>query len=102
MAKNNHEELHKKLAHKKDYKQQIVSFVLMIFLTFIAFYVVAYDVMEGTGLVLFLLVLAGLQVLFQLYVFMHMAQKDHEMPTFFIYSGLSVAVITVAALITML
>jgi cytochrome c oxidase subunit IV len=98
---NNHEKLHKKIAHKEDWKQQIISFVLMIFLTLIAFYVVATELMSGTGLVLFLLFLAVIQVFFQLYVFMHMAQKDHEYPVIFIYSGLLVAVITVVGLLTM-
>jgi cytochrome c oxidase subunit IV len=101
MAKNNHEKLHKEIAYKQDVKQQLVSFVLMIFLTLIAFYVVANGLMSGTGLVLFLLFLAVIQVVFQLYVFMHMAQKDHEYPTFFIYSGLLVGIITVVGLLTM-
>jgi cytochrome c oxidase subunit 4 len=48
----------------------------------------------------FILLLATVQVAFQLYYFMHMSHKGHEFPALFLYSGVFVAFLTVLAFVT--
>lgn len=50
----------------------------------------------------FLILLAVIQVIFQLFYFMHMSQKGHEAPSLFLYSGIFVAFITVLAFVTII
>ncbi|GAB3068130.1 cytochrome c oxidase subunit IVB [Virgibacillus ainsalahensis] len=86
---------HKK---KEEMKKQVISFALMIGFTIIAFALVAAEVMESMFLIPVLLVLAIVQVGFQFYYFMHMKDKNHEMPAVMIYGGLWAALLTLAAL----
>jgi cytochrome c oxidase subunit IV len=81
----------------EDMKHQVISFVLMILLTLIAFAAVGYDKFSPWFSVPFILLLAVVQVLFQLYYFMHMSHKGHEMPAVFMYGGILVAFVTVWA-----
>jgi cytochrome c oxidase subunit IV len=83
----------------EDMKFQVISFVLMIFLTIIAFFAVGGD-FSHWFVVPFILLLAAVQVIFQLYYFMHMSHKGHEKPALFLYSGLLVALLTVLAFVT--
>ncbi|RSK26902.1 cytochrome c oxidase subunit IVB [Bacillus sp. HMF5848] len=86
----------------EDMKKQVVSFVLMIFLTLIAFAAVGFEELSfGHFVVPFIVVLAAIQVVFQLYYFMHMSHKGHEQPTLFLFSGVLVALLTVAAMMTL-
>ncbi|UQD51582.1 cytochrome c oxidase subunit IVB [Bacillus methanolicus] len=84
----------------EEMREQIISFTLMIFFTLIAFGAVAYGKFSGWFTIPFLILLAVVQVLFQLYYFMHMKEKGHESPTIFLYSGVLVASMTVLALMT--
>ncbi|WP_020008750.1 cytochrome C oxidase subunit IV family protein [Salinicoccus albus] len=61
----------------KEMRLQLISFAMMIFLTFIAFGLVALDFDEAfvTPVVLGL---AFLQVILQFFYFMHMKDKGHE------------------------
>lgn len=68
--------------------------------TLIAFGAVAYGKFSGWFTIPFLILLAVVQVLFQLYYFMHMKEKGHESPAIFLYSGVLVASMTVLALMT--
>lgn len=86
----------------EDMKYQVVSFALMIILTLIAFIAVIYGDFSGYFVVPFIVLLAAVQVIFQLYYFMHMSHKGHEAPTLFMYSGILVAFITVLALSTVI
>ncbi|MFE8703675.1 cytochrome c oxidase subunit IVB [Cytobacillus sp. FJAT-54145] len=79
---------------------QIISFSLMIFLTLVAFVAVGYDGFSGWFIAPFILLLACVQVIFQLYYFMHMSHKGHEAPALFLYSGLLIGLITVLAFVT--
>lgn len=79
---------------------QIISFSLMIFLTLVAFVAVGYEGFSGWFIVPFILLLACVQVIFQLYYFMHMSHKGHEAPALFLYSGLLIGLITVLAFVT--
>ena len=72
----------------------------MIFLTLIAFVAIGYDGISDGFAVITILLLAIVQVIFQLYYFMHMSHKGHELPAMFLYSGLTVGAITILAFVT--
>lgn len=84
----------------EEMKHQVISFVLMIALTLIAFFAVGYDEFSHWFSVPFILLLAVVQVVFQLYYFMHMSHKGHELPALFLYGGVVVAFVTVWAFMT--
>ncbi|PKR78503.1 cytochrome c oxidase subunit IVB [Halalkalibacillus sediminis] len=85
--------------HKEEMKYQVLTFALMIAFTLIAFGLVIAEVSPGFTIPT-ILVLAAVQVLFQFYYFMHMKDKDHELPAMMIYSGIFAAILTVLALAT--
>lgn len=85
----------------EEMKHQVVTFGLMIFLTIISFVAVAYPkTFSPLFSVPLILLLAVVQVIFQLYYFMHMSHKGHEAPTFFLYGGLLVGLLTILAFMT--
>jgi cytochrome c oxidase subunit 4 len=84
----------------EEMKQQVISFALMIFLTLIAFFAVAYDGFSHWFIKPFILLLAVVQVAFQLYYFMHMKHKGHDTVALFLYSGLAVGLATVLVFVT--
>ncbi|WP_045515416.1 cytochrome c oxidase subunit IVB [Neobacillus niacini] len=86
----------------EEMRHQVVSFALMIFLTLIAFAAVAIKGFSAWFIVPFILLLAVVQVIFQLYYFMHMSHKGHEAPSMFLYSGLLVGLVTVLAFSTII
>lgn len=71
----------------EEMRYHIISFSLMIFLTFIAFAAVGFKGVSGSFTPPFILLLAIVQVIFQLFYFMHMNKKGHEAPSLFIFSG---------------
>jgi cytochrome c oxidase subunit IV len=85
----------------QEMKMQVTSFMLMIFLTLVAFVTVAGD-FNKYFVVPFILLLAVVQLIFQLYYFMHMSHKGHEAPTLFLYSGALVGFITVLTFLTII
>ena len=56
-------------------RKQVINFAIMIFFTFIAFAVVAADFSKYL-IMPFVLLLAGVQVVLQLYSFMHLEDKN--------------------------
>ena len=78
---------------------QVTTFAIMIFLTLIAFTAVLAD-FSIYLVVPIILLLAVIQVVLQLYYFMHMNNKGHETTTLFLYSGALVASITVLTFLT--
>lgn len=88
--------------NKKEMQHQVISFSLMIFLTLVAFFVVGYGDYSGWFVIPFILVLASVQVGFQLYYFMHMSSKGHDAPALFLYSAVLVAFVTILAFITII
>ncbi|MFA8437617.1 cytochrome C oxidase subunit IV family protein [Pueribacillus sp. YX66] len=104
MVEQNNESANSKLTleeqveYKSEMKLQLVSFAMMIVLTIIAFATVASDFISAPFKVLFVLVMAGIQFVFQLYVFMHMGQKNHEFPTIAIWTGFVVALLCIVSL----
>ncbi|WLR43653.1 cytochrome c oxidase subunit IVB [Bacillus carboniphilus] len=86
----------------EEMKHQIITFGLMIFLTLVAFLAAGYEGIGEWFIVPFLILLAVIQVIFQLYYFMHMSHKGHEAPAIFLYSGVVVALVTVLAFVTII
>ncbi|HEK9099300.1 cytochrome c oxidase subunit IVB [Bacillus pfraonensis] len=85
----------------EEMRHQVITFGLMIFLTIVAFVAVAYPkTFSPLFSVPFILLLAVVQVIFQLYYFMHMSHKGHEAAAFFLYSGLLVGLLTILAFMT--
>ena len=78
-------------------RKQVVNFAIMIFLTLVAFAVVhAFgDTVNAVALIIpFILVLAGIQVVLQLYAFMHLEDRDtHQVGVieFFMWGGIFIA-----------
>lgn len=86
----------------EEMRHQVISFALMIFLTLVAFVAVGYSGFSAWFIVPFIMLLAAVQVIFQLYYFMHMSHKGHEAPALFLYSGLLVGLITILAFVTII
>jgi cytochrome c oxidase subunit IV len=86
----------------EEMRYQVVSFALMIFLTLIAFATVAIKGFTAWFTIPFLILLAVVQVIFQLYYFMHMSHKGHEAPALFLYSGVLVGGITLLTFLTII
>ncbi|TFB23329.1 cytochrome c oxidase subunit IVB [Filobacillus milosensis] len=96
---SNEKQLYYRKKHKEEMKHHILTFAMMIAFTLIAFGLVIAEV-SALFTIPIILVLAAVQVLFQLYYFMHMNQEGHEMPALMIYSGIFAALLTVLALAT--
>lgn len=87
-----------KMEYNKEMRQHLVSFVMMLFLTVLSFVAVATEAISSKFTVLFIIAMAAIQFVFQIYVFMHMGQKDHEYPAWSIWWGMYFSIITVVAL----
>ncbi|KIL47590.1 MULTISPECIES: cytochrome c oxidase subunit IVB [Jeotgalibacillus] len=95
--KVNYEYRRKKAA--EEMRKHVTSFALMIFVTLIAFIMVLAG-FDKTFVYPVLLALAALQVVLQLYYFMHMSHKGHGAAALFLYSGALVAFITILTFLT--
>ncbi|WP_028392976.1 cytochrome c oxidase subunit IVB [Bacillus cihuensis] len=84
----------------EEMKHQVITFAMMIFFTVIAFVMVAMDSISSWFTIPVILLLAAIQVIFQLYYFMHMKHKGHETIALFIYTGLTVGLITILVFLT--
>lgn len=91
-------ESYRKQRNKDEMKKQVISFVFMIGFTVLAFGLVASGSVQKMYAVPLLLVMALVQVGFQFYYFMHLKDKDHELPAIMIYGGVWAAMLTLAAL----
>lgn len=79
----------------------LTTFAIMIFLTLISFTAV-FAGFSPLLVVPIILLLAAVQVVLQLYYFMHMSHKGHETASFFLYSGVFVGFITVLTFVTII
>jgi len=86
----------------EEMRYQVVSFTLMIFLTLVAFATVAMKGFTAWFTVPFILLLAVVQVVFQLFYFMHMSHKGHEAPKLFLFSGLFVGLVAILTFTTII
>lgn len=91
-----------KVKLEREMKHQIVSFVVMIFFTALAFLAIASDYIPSSFALPFILILAVIQVILQLYYFMHLKDKEHGWPNAFMLSGIVIIIPMVAALMLLL
>ncbi|MGP4062153.1 cytochrome c oxidase subunit IVB [Halobacillus litoralis] len=89
-----HQAEYEKKQHREEMKQQVISFALMILFTFIAFGMVIMEI-SSFFVIPTLIILAVVQVAFQLYYFMHMKNKGHDMPAMMMYGGAAVGALTI-------
>ncbi|MEH7417092.1 cytochrome c oxidase subunit IVB [Neobacillus drentensis] len=86
----------------EEMRYQVISFALMIFLTLVAFAAVSMKGSTAWFTVPFIILLAAVQVVFQLFYFMHMSHKGHEAPKLFLFSGLFVGLTAILAFSTII
>ncbi|MGN8645134.1 cytochrome c oxidase subunit IVB [Gracilibacillus sp. HCP3S3_G5_1] len=89
-----------KQKRKDEMKQQVITFSLMIIFTIVAFAMVISE-LDRLFVIPVLLVLAAIQVGFQMYYFMHMSHKGHELPALMFYGGVFAAFLTILALVVL-
>lgn len=99
MTENTNFNSFQKQRNKEEMKRQLITFVLMIGFTIVAFAIVATGSMQKMFAIPLLLIMAVVQVGFQFYYFMHMKDKGHEFPSLMIYGGVWAAILTIAALV---
>ncbi|MGO1923259.1 MAG: cytochrome C oxidase subunit IV family protein [Jeotgalicoccus sp.] len=75
----------------KEMRLQLTGFSFMIFLTFMAFGMVALD-FDPTFIMGIVMMFAFIQVILQFYYFMHMKDKGHDFAKLFIIVGLFFAI----------
>lgn len=85
----------KRVGQDEGAKYHLLSFVISILLTLFAFFAVASEEIPTAFAVPFILFLAVIQVVFQLYYWMHLKDKGHQFPALFLASGSLIAIITV-------
>lgn len=95
-------ERHEKEKQKRELRNHLISFVMMLALTLLAFAAVIWGGANAKFVALFILLLAVIQAAFQMYYFMHLKEKEHGFPAGFIASGVTVAILTVATLMTLI
>jgi cytochrome c oxidase subunit 4 len=93
----------RKTSYSREIPYHLWAFFISMALTAFAFIAVHAGIIENTLLLgMFILLLAAIQVIFQLFVWMHLNQKGHEVPILFIFTGFFVAAITVGALMLLI
>ncbi|RXK18869.1 cytochrome C oxidase subunit IV family protein [Macrococcus sp. DPC7161] len=75
----------------EEMRMQVTTFGIMIFLTLVAFAMVAAG-LSKEFVIPAVLLLAVIQVILQFYYFMHMSHKGHGVAKLFIFSGIVVAI----------
>jgi cytochrome c oxidase subunit 4 len=72
----------------EEMKHQVITFAMMIFFTLLAFTAVGLNGISHWFTKPIIILLAFVQVVFQLYYFMHMKHKGHGMVSLFLFAGL--------------
>ena len=89
--------------YKKKNQQQMIyqvfTFAMMIAFTIVSFGLVMADI-NKLFTTFTILLLAGVQVLFQLFYFMHLNEEEHEFPTIMIFAGTFAGSLAVVAMTT--
>lgn len=98
MTDNTNMDSFQRQKNKKEMKHNVISFVLMILFTSIAFMLVATGGIQSMFIIPILMIMALVQVAFQFYYFMHMKDKGHGMPAALMYGGVWGALLTLSAL----
>ncbi|WP_028988146.1 cytochrome C oxidase subunit IV family protein [Thermicanus aegyptius] len=86
---------------RSETKHHLIAFFVSIVLTLLAFYPVAYGV-NPRFTIPFIVVLGAIQAAFQLYIWMHMKDKEHRFPTIYVYVAILVVWITIMAFLFMI
>ncbi|SFJ92383.1 cytochrome c oxidase subunit 4 [Halobacillus dabanensis] len=94
-----HQREFEKKQHREEMKQQVLTFALMILFTLIAFGMVIMEI-NSYFVIPTLIILAVVQVAFQLYYFMHMKNKGHDMVAMMMYGGAAVAGLTIITFVS--
>lgn len=81
--------------------RHIGSFVWMILLTMLAFYVVWEEWLDPLSTFWVLIILAAIQVALQLFTFMHLNQKGYGVVILFLALGLIIAMVSAVGLVLM-
>lgn len=87
---------------KQELQHYWVSFAMMIGFTLLAFWAVSVKSLSTNFKSFFIIILAVVQVIYQLYYFMHLKDKEHGFPSIFIFSGALVALLTVITFLTII
>ncbi len=86
----------------KGASKYLISFAIMLTLTAISFIAVGTGAMPVGVLIPVLLSLAMIQVLMQLFNFMHLSDKGSGFPILFIFTGLFAGILAVIAMLYLL
>lgn len=86
----------------REMRFQVISFLLMITLTIIAFASIAFEKISMTQVLPFILLLAVIQVVFQLYYLMHLKEKSYKLAQFFLFSGVFFLLLIVVGFLTLI
>jgi cytochrome c oxidase subunit IV len=70
----------------------ILSYIVSVLLTMLAFAAVLYGGLDAGFVLILIVCLAIVQVIFQLAYWMHMKDRGHAMPIFFIVGGVVVVI----------
>lgn len=97
--KVNKSEAFRRQKSKEEMQRQLISFGLMIFLTLVAFTIVATDTLNKGFIVPIIFLMAIVQAGFQFFYFMHLKDKGHAMAATLIYGGVWCAFLTLAGLV---
>jgi cytochrome c oxidase subunit 4 len=82
----------KRRGHHEGPRNHVISFIISIVLTILAFIAVAYgEQLNPAFIVPFILILAVFQVVIQLFFWMHLKDRGHLYPTMFLFTGAFVA-----------
>jgi cytochrome c oxidase subunit 4 len=72
-------------------KNHYLSYIISFLLTMLSFAIVIYGGLDRSFLIFFLLGLAIVQAVFQVYVWMHGKERGHFFPLLFLFTGAFVA-----------
>src|SRR5699024_2081808 len=89
----------KRQRSKEEMQKQLISFFLMIVFTLFLFALVGTESINKMYVVPILFIMAIVQAGFQFYYFMHLKEKNHEMPATLIFGGVWAAFLTLAGLV---
>ncbi|MDB5052939.1 MAG: cytochrome oxidase subunit [Bacilli bacterium] len=96
MSAEHHSEQHASLPLKRHKvegpSKHYLAYIVSILLTMLSFAIVIYGGLDRSFLLIFLVSLAIVQAIFQLYVWMHAKERGHFFPILFLSTGAFVAV----------
>jgi cytochrome c oxidase subunit IV len=98
MSSNSHEAAAPSKRHKHESPvNHYLSYIISILLTMLAFAVVLYGGLDRSFILIFIVSLAIIQALIQLFFWMHAKERGHFMPLLFLAGGAFVALTGVLA-----